>query len=194
MVLSFGLASCSFNEDSNKAADTSSVTDTSQAQSPSEHLTDTDVTVDHGYVKSKTPNKDMTAVFGTLTNHTDKEKNLESVSSVDLRGHFQLHAVVDGKMSEKKGGFTLPANGSFELKPGGEHIMIMGNHDELAAGDHVILELKFKDGSVSKVTVPVREQPSGEEDYDGNNASPTPATMSDSLRPSDSHSNEHSNH
>ena len=31
-------------------------------------------------------------------------------------------------MSEKPGGFVIPAKGSFELKPGGNHLMFMGSY------------------------------------------------------------------
>ena len=124
----------------------------------------------------------MTAIFGTLKNNTDKEKVLESVSSSDVKGNFELHTVVDGKMVEQKEGFKLPANGTLEMKPGGEHIMIMDNHDELAAGDKVNVQLKFKDGSTEKVSIPVREQPSGEENYGGDDSSDM-SGMSDSAQP-----------
>ncbi|TIH67373.1 copper chaperone PCu(A)C, partial [Klebsiella pneumoniae] len=99
-----------------------------------------------------------------------------------------LHTVVDGKMVEQKEGFKLPANGTLEMKPGGEHIMIMDNHDELAAGDKVTVQLKFKDGSTEKVVIPVREQPSGEENYGGDDSSdmsgmPNMPGMSESAQP-----------
>ena len=60
--------------------------------------------------------------------------------------------------------------------------MIMDNHDELAAGDKVNVQLKFKDGSTEKVSIPVREQPSGEENYGGDDSSDM-SGMSDSAQP-----------
>ena len=188
LALSFGLAACSVDEDSDKNGSQSAATTTTSSSASSTDKASGDVSLDQGYVKSKTPDKAMTAIFGTLKNNTDKEKVLESVSSSDVKGNFELHTVVDGKMVEQKEGFKLPANGTLEMKPGGEHIMIMDNHDELAAGDKVNVQLKFKDGSTEKVSIPVREQPSGEENYGGEDSSDMSGMsdmpgMSDSAQP-----------
>ena len=53
-----------------------------------------------------------------------------------------------------------------ELQPGHEHIMIMDNHDEIAAGDDVTLTLKDEQGKTYELKdVPVRVQQSTHEHY-----------------------------
>ena len=116
LALSFGLAACSVDEDSDKNGSQSAATTTTSSSASSTDKASGDVSLDQGYVKSKTPDKAMTAIFGTLKNNTDKEKVLESVSSSDVKGNFELHTVVDGKMVEQKEGFKLPANGTLEMK------------------------------------------------------------------------------
>jgi copper(I)-binding protein len=45
-------------------------------------------------------------------------------------------------MREVKG-YEIPANGSFELKPGGAHLMLVDIKQPLKEGDRVALTLKF---------------------------------------------------
>lgn len=125
---------------------------------------------------------DMTACFGTLKNTSGKDVRVESFSSPTLKdATTELHEVVDGVMREKEGGFTVPGNGTYSLTPGGDHLMIMDYPGAIAAGDKLTFEITFEDGSMLTVDMPVREQPSGEENYAGGSDSShedTPATLS----------------
>ena len=62
----------------------------------------------------------------------------------------ELHeiAMPDGKMvmRPKKGGFVIPARGTHELEPGGDHIMLMGLAAAVKPGDEVAFTLKLADG------------------------------------------------
>ena len=109
----------------------------------------------------------MTAVFGSLTNHTDTDIHLTKVAG-SMPGIYQYHEVVDGVMREMEDGMTIPANETVEMAPGGHHIMVMDNHEDIAAGDVLTLTLTAEDGSTYELTdIPVRVQQSGHEDYDG---------------------------
>ena len=71
----------------------------------------------------------MTGVFGTLTNTTDKEVTITGGSS-PVAGMVEVHETVKNDagvmvMQPKAGGFVIPAKGTLELKPGGNHIMLM---------------------------------------------------------------------
>lgn len=124
--------------------------------------------LEDGYCRAKEPDSDMTACFGTLANSSGTEITVESFTAPDLGGaSTELHEVVDGQMREKEGGFTIAANGSHELAPGGEHLMVLGYPDPIQAGDVLTFTLVMSDGSEAAVDFPVREQPSGEEDYGG---------------------------
>ena len=111
---------------------------------------------------------DMTACFGQLKNVSDKDINVVSFSSPTLEGaSTELHETVDGMMREKEGGFTIPVGGTYDLVPGGDHLMIMNYPGAIPAGDNLTVELKLDDGTTLTTEIPVREQPSGEENYAG---------------------------
>lgn len=161
--LALGIAACSDDDDANNATGT-----TSSAAAPatdSETVSGQGLTLTDGYVAAKGTEKSMTAVFGELTNSTDKDIHLtRAVGS--LAGVYQYHEVIDGVMQEMDNGLTVPANGSMTLQPGGKHIMIMENNDEIAAGDELSLTLTGEDGTTYEIDgIPVRVQQSGQEDY-----------------------------
>lgn len=142
-------------------AETAAATAETAAEQSSSALTLID-----GYCRAKAADSDMTACFGTLKNSSDEDITVESFSAPELEGaSTELHEVVDGMMRQKEGGFTIPAGGSQELMPGGEHLMIMNYPDPIEAGDTLKFTLSLSDGTEITSEFPVREQPSGEEDY-----------------------------
>ena len=146
--------------DTNTAETTGATAETAAEQSSSAlELAD-------GYCRAKAADSDMTACFGTLKNTSDEDITVDSFSAPELEGaSTELHEVVDGMMRQKEGGFTIPAGGSQELMPGGEHLMIMNYSDPIEAGDTLTFTLALSDGTEITTEFPVREQPSGEEDY-----------------------------
>ncbi len=134
------------------------------------------VTVADTWVKSA--DSGMTAMFGIIKNTGSADVTVVSATS-DAADMLELHEVVmvDGamKMQPKKGGFTVPAGGTHELKPGGDHVMFMGLKNPVKAGDPVTVVLTLSDGS--EVTVN-----SVGKDFTGANESyqPTPS-MSGSM-------------
>lgn len=120
------------------------------------------------FVKAKPAAKNMTGIFGTLKNNTDKDVKLESFTTNLNAGKYEIHEVVNGVMQMKEGGLTIPAGGEYELKPGGDHLMIMDITDPIEAGTKVDITLKFSNGETAKVTSDVRTIGSGEENYGAN--------------------------
>lgn len=116
----------------------------------------------------------MSAAFGLVTNPTTKPVRVAAAMSAF--GPMQLHEVVmkDGAMvmQQKKGGFVIPAGGTLELKPGGNHLMFMKLARPIAAGQKVALTLVSADGAVLKTTVIAKNFAGANEEYDG-------ATMGD---------------
>lgn len=155
-ALALTLAACGDDDDTTtETTGTSAVSDIS-----AEGLTFTD-----SYVGAKTADTAMTAVFGVLTNTTDKDIHLTEVTG-DLAGEYQYHEVVDGVMRETADGITVPAGDSFTLEPGGHHIMIMDSSEEIAAGDELNLTLTDDRGTTYELDgIPVRVQQSSHEDY-----------------------------
>ena len=176
-TLALGLAACSDgdSEDAAQSTASSASTDSSTgsgegtgaAGASGEEAEQGAVTLEDGYVGAKDSDTAMTAVFGSLTNHTDTDIHLTKVAG-SMPGIYQYHEVVDGVMREMEDGMTIPANETVEMAPGGHHIMVMDNHEDIAAGDVLTLTLTAEDGSTYELTdIPVRVQQSGHEDYDG---------------------------
>jgi copper(I)-binding protein len=163
-ALVLGAAACG-GDDSESQPATSSTGRSDAGDTGSADITADALTLGDGYVGAKGPDKSMTAAFGELTNNTDKDIHLTRVVG-SLPAVYQYHEVVDGVMRETADGLVVPANGSVSLHPGGNHIMIMENNDDIAAGDTVTFTLTDEDGKDYELTdVPVRVQQSGHEDY-----------------------------
>lgn len=156
-VTALGLAACSPSEE--KPSEQTAA-ESQTAENAAEGLT-----FEEAYVGAKGTDKDMTAVFGTLINTTDKEIHIVSASG-SLDAKYELHEVVDGVMQENPDGLSIPAGGELELKPGGDHIMIMDYSEEIAAGDDITVALKAEDGTEYELKdIPARVQQSSHEHY-----------------------------
>ncbi len=177
------LAACSNDEGDSKTTSSESTTAASTATSTSSATaTETStagtteagaiqgegaIQLENGTVRAKTePGKDMTAVFGTLHNTTDKDITVTGFTTSLGEARYELHETVDGVMRPVEGGFTVPANGTFELAPGGTHMMILDYTPEIPAGDTVDITLQTSDGeSIEIPQVAVRTMIPGHEDY-----------------------------
>ncbi|MDN6439414.1 MAG: copper chaperone PCu(A)C [Corynebacterium nuruki] len=159
-----GLTACGDDSDGDQATTTAAGASAGTSAATSDAAADA-VTLKDGYVGAKAADKAMTAVFGDLTNTTDKDIHLTKVTG-DLPGMYQYHEVVNGVMKEMEDGLVVPAGGSVHMAPGGHHIMVMDNHDDIAAGDVLTLTLTAEDGTTYTLKdIPVRVQQSGHEDY-----------------------------
>lgn len=178
-IAALALAGCSNSEkdSANGRTDTATVASSSAAATKTEETkadkakadkasSQDAVTLDEGFIKAMEAGKGMTAIFGTLHNNSDAEVNVVGFTTSLGEAKYELHEVVDGVMQEKPGGFKIPAGGTHELAPGGDHLMIMGYSEAIEPGDEVDVTLKLGDGSTVKVgKVPARFIASGEENY-----------------------------
>jgi copper(I)-binding protein len=136
--------------------------------SPSEPRSEADsVTVHDTWVKAA--DHGMTAAFGTLTNTGGTQVRIVSAST-PAAANVELHEVVsdDGAMTmrPKAGGFVIPAGGDAELRPGGDHIMLMDLTGPLDPGADVDIVVTFDDGSTLPITAQVRDFPGADENYE----------------------------
>lgn len=117
---------------------------------------------------AKAGDSDMSAAFGTLVNHGKAPLTLVGAET-PAAASVELHemAMVDGAMVMRKleGDFDVPAGGSRELAPGGEHLMLMGLTAPLLPGDEITVTLRFSDGTTLDVVVPVRDTAGADEEY-----------------------------
>lgn len=72
------------------------------------------------------------------------------IHSMDMTGGVM-------RMRQLKDGLALPAGKAVALKPGAEHLMIIGPKQPLAAGGNVPLTLTFKTAPPQKINAPIRD-------------------------------------
>ena len=136
-----------------------------------ELLGDGDLKLENGTVRAKAAadaedGTEMTAIFGTIHNTSDNEITVTGFTTSLGEASYEIHETVDGVMQEKEGGITIPAGGTFELAPGGDHLMIMGYAPEIPAGDTVDVTLETAHGEDIAIDgVAVRSMLPGGEDY-----------------------------
>ncbi|WP_454132299.1 copper chaperone PCu(A)C [Microbacterium lacticum] len=125
------------------------------------------VTMSDAWVKSA--ESGMSAGFGELSNDSDQDITVVSAST-DASPMIELHETVANDsgemvMRQKDGGFVIPAGGTFDLEPGGNHIMLMGLTNPLEAGGDVTFTLTFSDHSTYEFTAPVKDYSGANENY-----------------------------
>ena len=110
----------------------------------------------------------MTAAFGVLTNHTDRQQTVVSATN-SASDHTELHemAMDNGAMVMRPvaGGITVPADGSTSLEPGGLHVMVMNLSSPIKPGDEVTVVLTLDDGSTVPFTAVAKEFAGAQESY-----------------------------
>lgn len=154
------------------AAETTTVASSTTTVVDSEKLQgDGDIRVESAAIRAKAEasaadGKSMTGFFGTLHNTSEKDIQIVGFSTSLGDAIYEIHEVVDGVMREKEGGIEIPAGGTYELKPGGDHFMIMDFEPAIPAGDVVDVTLEFADGTTEDIPgVAVRSMLPGDEDY-----------------------------
>lgn len=149
-----------------------STTETGATASPSSSTPAAAIVLDDGWVKAAEAGMEgmggMTGMFGTLRNSTDHEVTISGGSS-PAAGMVELHETVKTdsgamQMQPKAGGVVIPAGGTHELKPGGDHVMLMKLTGPLETGTTATVTLTTSDGDVT-LTVPVRTFTGAEESY-----------------------------
>lgn len=118
---------------------------------------------------TKSADEGMSAAFGGLVNESDHDVTVISATS-DAATMIELHETVasdagDMVMQEVDGGFVIPAGETFELTPGGNHLMFMGLTEPLVAGNEVEIELTFDDESTYEFTTVVKDYSGANETY-----------------------------
>lgn len=96
--------------------------------------------------------------FMSIRNGTAKADVLLSATS-PMAKEVQMHTTVitNGvmQMREAKGGLTVLAKGTLELKPGGNHLMLMGLTKRLAPKTRVPVTLNFKNAGKVQIELAV---------------------------------------
>ncbi len=169
LILTVALTGCGSSDSDGESAATESSTTASTTTSESTAAETGTLTVTDPWIKAV--DSGMTAAFGTLENSGSSEITVVSASS-DVSPEMELHETVeqsDGTMAmqPKEGGFTIPAGGTHELSPGGDHIMMMGVSRALEPGEKVAITLTLSDSSTVDLEAVVKEYSGADENYIG---------------------------
>lgn len=116
------------------------------------------IEVSNPYAREVPPGAPASASFMTLTNNSDQDiKITQADSEVSKVVELHTHTNDNGVMRMRKiPNITVPANGQAVLQPGGLHIMLIGPHQPLKAGQSIDVDLTFEDGSHKQVSMPVK--------------------------------------
>lgn len=117
-----------------------------------------DLAVVAPYARAMPPGAVASAVFFTVRNDGAVDDALVSASStacevVELHTHVVENGVARMRQVPR---IAVPAGGVAELRPGGDHVMLIGLHGDLAAGDLVTVDLVFEHAGTVQVTTTAR--------------------------------------
>lgn len=118
-----------------------------------------DLNIEDAMARAVPPTAKMSAAFMTLTNNADTDLAVVSAeSSVAKAVELHNNTMTDGKMKMRQvNQIDLPANQTTELKPGGQHVMLIGLKRALVEGETIDLKLNFSDGSSESMEIPIQQ-------------------------------------
>ncbi len=104
------------------------------------------VTIDKPWARATAPGAKVAAGYMVVHNKAavaDKLVGASSPAAARVETHVHIHEGGVMKMREVPG-YDIPAGGSFELKPGGAHLMFMDIRRPFKEGEKVPVKLKFE--------------------------------------------------
>jgi periplasmic copper chaperone A len=116
------------------------------------------VEVEHAWSRATAPGAKVGAGYLIIRNQAEKADRLLGASS-------SVAARVETHIAEKQGevmrmrevkGYDVPAKGSFELKPGGPHLMLVDIKRQLKEGEKLPLVLRFQNAGEIRTELEVR--------------------------------------
>ena len=122
-----------------------------------------DIRIHDPYVRLPPPGAMAVGAFMRIENAGSAERKLIKAASpaaktVELHTHINDNGVM--KMRAVSA-IPIPAKGQAQLKPGGDHIMLIGLKAALQEGRDVPITLYFDDGSHLTVMAPIKKPSAG---------------------------------
>lgn len=111
------------------------------------------VEIDQAWTRATPPGATVAAGYMVIRNKSATADRLLSVSSpAAVRVQTHVHMMDRDVMRMREvNGYDIPANGSFELKPGGAHLMFVGVKRPFKEGGKVAATLRFQRAGEVKV-------------------------------------------
>lgn len=116
------------------------------------------LSVQDAYAYATTSVQKNGAVFMTISNYSGDDARVTEVKAAVSEG-VELHThVMDGgiMMMREVEFYDVPAGGKTQLKPMGHHIMLMGLHAPLQAGETFPMTLTFESGASLDIDVAIK--------------------------------------
>ncbi len=116
------------------------------------------IDIENPWSRATTPGAKIAAGYMVIRNKSASPDRLIGASS-PLAARIETHITVkDGdilRMREAKG-YDVPAKGSYELKPGGAHLMFVDIERPFKEGEKIPLTLRFERAGEVRVQLEVR--------------------------------------
>lgn len=112
-----------------------------------------DIIIKDAFVKQNTPNSKNTAIFLKIINNTKNDISLIGAKS-DFAKVVELHDHIKDKNKItmiKVDEFVIKAQNSFDLLPGGAHIMLFDIKENINKNTKINLKLIFSDGNIINI-------------------------------------------
>ena len=114
--------------------------------------------VENAWSRATPPGAKIGVGYMILRNASGTADRLVAASS-PAAARVETHVTIrEGDISRMRPveGYDIPANGTFELKPGGAHLMLMNLKAPLKEGDKVPLTLRFRHAGEVQAELEVR--------------------------------------
>ena len=116
------------------------------------------VSVEHPWTRATPPGARVAAGFMKLKSAGDADRVVGASSPVT--GRVEMHVTIrEGEVMRMRevSSIEIPAGGSFELKPGGAHLMLVDLKRPLKKGEKVPLTLRLEKGGALALEMTVEE-------------------------------------
>jgi copper(I)-binding protein len=101
--------------------------------------------IEKPWARATVPGAKVGGGYMTIRNAGAADKLVSASSPVAARVEMHVHINDNGVMKMREvPGYDVPAKGSFELKPGGAHLMFMDLKRPLKEGEKLPVKLKFE--------------------------------------------------
>jgi copper(I)-binding protein len=101
--------------------------------------------IEKPWARATVPGAKVGGGYMTIRNAGAADKLVSASSPVAARVELHVHINDNGVMKMREvPGYDVPAKGSFELKPGGAHLMFMDLKRPLKEGEKLPVKLKFE--------------------------------------------------
>jgi copper(I)-binding protein len=117
-----------------------------------------DVVLKDAWARPALGDVDVTAAFFTAENVSDADVKIITVKASASK-KTEIHTMTMGEQGmsmDRLESLTVPAGAALELKPGAQHVMLIGLTEGLKVGDTFTLDVGLDNGTTQTLNVPVR--------------------------------------